>query len=52
MNLLPILTGQIKARPCVGQWKEKVGLEVLESGERKGRGEEEDGGRGGRRAME
>lgn len=35
----------------IGQWEEKVGLEALESGKREGRGEDEDGGRGGRQAM-
>ena len=34
MNLLPILTGQIKTRACDWAMKGKVGLEVLESGGR------------------
>lgn len=29
MNL-PTLTGQIKIEPVMGQWKEKVGLKVLD----------------------
>lgn len=39
MNLLPIL------EPAIGQWRGKVGLEVLESGGRVRDEEEEAGGR-------
>ena len=35
----------------IGQWKGKVGLEVLESGRREGRKEEEDREKGGGRKM-
>ena len=39
MNVSPILTGQIKVEPVIGQWKVKVELEALES---RGKVEEEE----------
>ena len=36
VNLLPILTGQIRLEPVIGQWKAKVRWEVLERKEERG----------------
>jgi hypothetical protein len=50
VNLLPILTGQIKA--VTGQWKGSVGLEVLENGGKRVKERGEDRRRGSVRKME